>query len=120
MSAGTRAPMRALCRLDEIPDGGSRGFDPVPDGSAGLFAVRRGERVFAYVNACPHIGVPLEWTPHHFLNGDGTRVVCSVHGAEFRVEDGMCLRGPCKGDRLGAVRVEVVDGVVLVPGDAGL
>lgn len=92
----------------------------MPGGVAGLFAVRRGERVFAYVNACPHSGVPLDWTPHRFLNAGGTLVVCSVHGAEFRVEDGMCLRGLCKGDRLDAVRAEVVEGVTLVPDDAGL
>ena len=82
--------------------------------------MRRGERVFAYVNACPHIAVPLDWTPRRFLNDAGSLVVCSVHGAEFRVEDGLCLHGPCKGDRLEAVRAEVVDGVILVPDDAGL
>lgn len=98
----------------------ARGFGPAPGGCIGLFAVRRGERVFAYLNACPHIGVPLEWTPHQFLNAAGTGIVCSLHGAEFRVEDGLCLRGPCKGDRLEAVPCEVVDGVILVPESAGL
>ena len=82
--------------------------------------MRRGERVFAHVNACPHSGVPLDWTPHHFLSTGSTLVVCAVHGAEFRVVDGVCLRGPCKGDRLEAVRAEAVDGVILVPDDAGL
>ena len=120
MHTPTGARNRALCRLDDLPDGGARGFAPPPGGCAGLFAVRRGERVFVYLNACPHLGVPLEWRPHRFLNDDGTRIVCALHAAEFGVEDGVCLRGPCKGDRLEAVPCEVVGGVVLVPGNAGL
>ncbi len=112
--------MRVLCRLDELPDGGTRGFPPAPGGFTGLFALRRGERVQVWVNACPHLGVPLDWTPDQFLTHDGTRIICSTHGAEFRLDDGLCVRGPCKGDRLDAVPATVEDGVVLVPEDAGL
>lgn len=112
--------MRVLCRLDDIPEGGAKGFGPAPGGFTGLFAVRRGEQVVVYVNACPHLGVPLDWTPDRFLSGDGSRIVCATHGAEFRIGDGLCLRGPCLGDRLEAVMIEVNEGVVLVPEDAGL
>ena len=35
---------RALCRIDEIPDGAAKGFPPAPGGFTGLFAVRQGER----------------------------------------------------------------------------
>jgi nitrite reductase/ring-hydroxylating ferredoxin subunit len=111
---------RALCRLDELPDGAARGFGPGPGGFTGLFAVRRGERVFVYVNSCPHIGVPLDWAPDRFLATDGSRIVCSTHGAEFAIETGECLRGPCLGDRLEGVMIEIKDGVLLVPEDAGL
>ena len=109
-----------LCRLDDIPEGGAKGFGPSSGGFTGLFAVRRGEQVVVYVNACPHLGVPLDWTPDRFLSGDGSRIVCATHGAEFRIGDGLCLRGPCLGDRLEAVMIEVNEGVVLVPEDAGL
>jgi nitrite reductase/ring-hydroxylating ferredoxin subunit len=112
--------MRTLCRLEEIPDGGAKGFGPAPGGFTGLFAVRRGGEVRIYVNACPHLGVPLDWTPDRFLSADGQRIVCATHGAEFRIADGLCLRGPCLGERLEAVMIEVRDGVVLVPEDAGL
>ncbi len=111
---------RVLCRLDDIPDGESRGFDAAPGGFTGLFAVRRGDEVRVYVNSCPHIGVPLDWAPHRFLTRDGRRIICAVHGAEFRIEDGECIHGPCLGDRLEAVMIEVKDGLVLVPADAGL
>ncbi len=111
---------RALCRLDDIPDGGAKGFGPPTGGFTGLFAVRRGDAVFVYVNSCPHIGVPLDWAPDRFLTRDASRIICATHGAEFGIEDGVCLRGPCLGDRLEAVMIDVEDGIILVPEDAGL
>ncbi|HET6607494.1 MAG TPA: Rieske 2Fe-2S domain-containing protein [Rhodopila sp.] len=106
---------RPLCRLDEIPDGGAKRFPPKPGEFTGLFAVRRGSAVHVYVNACPHIGTPLDWVPDKFLSADGTMIVCATHGAMFRIEDGVCTRGPCRGDSLEAVVVRVEDGVVMVP-----
>lgn len=111
---------RALCRLDELPEGVARGFGPGPGGFTGLFAVRRGGEVFVYVNSCPHIGVPLDWAPDRFLSTDGQRIVCSTHGAEFTIETGDCIAGPCLGDRLEPVMIDIKDGVLLVPEDAGL
>ena len=112
--------LRPLCHIEEIPDGGARGFGPAEGGFTGLFAVRRGADVVVYVNSCPHIGVPLDWMPDKFLTADGQRIVCATHGAEFRIADGVCVRGPCLGDRLEPVMIEVKDGVILVPEDAGL
>jgi nitrite reductase/ring-hydroxylating ferredoxin subunit len=112
--------LRALCRLDDIPDGGAKGFGPPPGGFTGLFAVRRGAEVFVYINACPHIGVPLDWAPDRFLTSDAGRIICATHGAEFEIGSGECLRGPCLGDRLEAVMIQVKDGIILVAEDAGL
>jgi nitrite reductase/ring-hydroxylating ferredoxin subunit len=114
------AALRTLCRLDDIPDGGARGFPPGPGGFTGLFAVRQGARVFVYVNSCPHIGTPLDWAPDRFLSVDGTHIVCATHGAAFRIEDGVCVGGPCLGDGLETVMIRIRDGTILVPSDAGL
>ena len=103
---------RVLCRLEEIPDGEAKGFPPEPGSFVGLFAVRRGDRVFAYVNACPHVGLPLDPVPDRFLDRQKEAIVCAAHGARFRVEDGECTAGPCIGDALEAVPVEVVEGEV--------
>jgi nitrite reductase/ring-hydroxylating ferredoxin subunit len=111
---------RALCRLEDILDGTSKGFPPPPGGFTGLFAVRQGEEVHVYVNSCPHIGTPLDWTRDRFLSVDGSRIVCATHGAEFRITDGECLRGPCFGDRLEPVAIQIKDGAIYVPEDAGL
>ncbi len=116
---GLPRPSRALCRLEDIADGGARGFSGPPGSFTGLFAVRRGERVFVYVNVCPHIGTSLNLLPDRFLSADGSRVVCVTHGAEFRIEDGRCLAGPCLGQALQSVPTRLADGLVLVPADAG-
>jgi nitrite reductase/ring-hydroxylating ferredoxin subunit len=112
---------RVLCALEDIPDGQSKGFAAAPGGFLGLFAVRRGERVWVYVNSCPHIGVPLDPVPDRFLDRKRENIVCSTHGARFRIEDGVCTTGPCIGEALEAVPARVdAEGRVLVPADAGL
>ncbi|MSP28959.1 MAG: Rieske (2Fe-2S) protein [Acetobacteraceae bacterium] len=116
----TEPGWRALCRVDEVADGESKGFPPVREGYAGLFAVRKGERMFVYVNSCPHIGVPLNWRNDDFLTLDKIRIICATHGAEFRIASGECLLGPCVGEYLDTVELDIRDGVIFVPPDAGL
>ena len=111
---------RCLGRLDAIPDGGTKGFGPAKGGFTGLFAVRRGETAMIYVNACPHLGVPLDWAPDRFLSSDGTRIICSMHGAEFDIATGLCTAGPCRGDSLEAVAFTLADGEITVAETAGL
>lgn len=115
---------RVLCRLDDIPDGGARGFPAAPGGLVGLFAVRRGAEVRVFLNSCPHLGLPLDSLPGRFRDAPGGPVVCGVHGALFDPEDGTCFAGPCAGDALEAVPVRLRgDGngdEVVVPEGAGL
>jgi nitrite reductase/ring-hydroxylating ferredoxin subunit len=47
---------------------------------------------------------------------DKQHILCAAHGAEFRIEDGYCLRGPCMGDRLEPIEVAVEDGSVVLKG----
>ncbi len=117
---GLKAGERLLCRLEELPDGDSRGFPPAPGSFTGLFAIRQGDQVRVYVNSCPHIGVPLDPAPHRFLDAKKTVIICSAHGARFRISDGECISGPCFGEALESVPVRVdAEGRVFVPADAG-
>lgn len=109
--------MTALCRLDDIPDGGSAAF-PVPAGIFGdaesVMAIRRGDEVFVYLNICPHWGSPLDIVPGRFLDRTGEFVVCTTHGALFRIENGLCVKGPCLGASLARVVVSVENGSVSI------
>lgn len=98
----------ALCRLQDLADPGSRGFSlRTLKGSLEFFLVRKGKGVFAYHNHCPHTGVNLDWVPDQFLDPSGGFIQCATHGALFKIEDGVCLRGPCAGDRLLAIELEI-------------
>ena len=101
--------MTLLCRMEEMATVDSRGFSL--DGLE-FFVVRRAHEVFAYVNACPHVGVQLDFRPHRFLTPDKQYILCSTHGAIFGVETGLCARGPCPGESLERVPVEIHDGWV--------
>ncbi len=92
---------RRLCALADIPDPGAKGFEP-PDGARGRagFVVRRGREVVGYVDACPHTGQPLPITPDRYLTREGDLILCTGHGALFRISDGLCVAGPCAGRRL--------------------
>lgn len=103
----------ALCRLTDIEDGAAKGFT-LADGRD-VFVVRAGNAVFGYVNSCPHQGTPLDWTPDTFISEDSGLILCATHGAQFEIADGLCVSGPCAGDRLRPVPVRVdVSGVVVL------
>jgi nitrite reductase/ring-hydroxylating ferredoxin subunit len=112
--AGAGLGWRALCPLAAIPPDGAKGFPPVPGRFTGVFAIRRGESVFVYLNACPHLGVSLDIAPDRFLDARREHIQCSTHGALFRIEDGFCLKGPCAGERLTAIAARVDGDAVLV------
>lgn len=100
---------RVLCRLDELPDPGSKG---IANGESGILVVRQGSAVFVYENRCPHRGIPLEWTPDQFLDSSGRLIQCATHGALFLPESGECIAGPCSGDSLRKLNSYVQDGFV--------
>ena len=108
----TDAP-RPLVALDALPDGVPAECAAEIDGSPeSLILLRRGDTVRAWLNICPHAGRRLDWTPGKFLLSKTGELVCAAHGASFELGFGECVAGPCRGQSLRAVAVEVVDGEV--------
>lgn len=101
-----------LAALADIPDGDARGF-AVDLGRTRrtVIVLRTGDAVTGFVDACPHMGVPLPWRGGGYLTNDGRFLRCVNHGALFD-HDGLCVFGPCKGQRLTPQRLEIVDGDV--------
>jgi nitrite reductase/ring-hydroxylating ferredoxin subunit len=97
-----------LCRIDEIPDGEARGFDPHGLGQDTMLVIRRDNSLYAWRDACPHIsGVPMAWRKDAYLNAARDRIVCSAHGALFDIATGLCTLGPCLGQSLEPITVTV-------------
>lgn len=111
-----RIPAIRLAHVDDLRDPGARGFDPDGTGHDTLFVVRHGGAFRAYRDACPHLGdTPMAWRKDAYLNGDGTRIVCHAHGAQFDIASGECLLGPCLGQRLTPLEIDVTsDGDIVL------
>ncbi|MFL0810982.1 MAG: Rieske 2Fe-2S domain-containing protein [Agarilytica sp.] len=98
-----------LCRSSELDNNQSMRFD---QSSFQFFILRRNNKVYAYRNACPHIGVTLDWAPNQFFSSDGELLQCSTHGALFIPETGACVSGPCRGQSLTQLSVEERNGEI--------
>ena len=105
----------SLCALDDIDDPGAKGFlFGTGKKRFDMFVVRRGDDVFGYVNSCPHLRMPLEILNDKFLNAKKTSIVCSTHGARFRIADGYCFAGPCRRESLKGIPLEIKDGQISI------
>lgn len=103
-----------LCHLSDLADPGSAGFAVEVDGERVLvLVVRCGSEVFAYVNSCPHLGVPLDFQPGQFLDVERRHILCANHGALFRIDNGLCVIGPCSGKSLRSFGITQTDGWIL-------
>ena len=104
-----RAPMpgTVLAPLEELADGAAKEF------------VFRGQAVFGYLNICPHYSSPLNHRAGHFLNEDGSRIRCTMHFAEFRIEDGFGVAGAAQNCWLDPVPVHVEDGNIVISRPGG-
>src|SRR5262245_32269345 len=107
---GSRA-RRKLSDLATLADGRATVIDePGAKLEETILLVRRGDAVAGFVNCCPHMGFALDWKAERIGLDGGTHVRCIHHNAIFRVADDVCVSGPCPGDSLTPVELEIVDG----------
>jgi nitrite reductase/ring-hydroxylating ferredoxin subunit len=102
-----------LCDIDELNEGQSKGFK-VADQS--ILVVKKYGDIHVYENRCPHLGIQMEMVPDQFLDSSRSLIICAMHGALFRIEDGQCVSGPCLNDKLTAIAFEVSDGCIYMTG----
>ena len=112
-----RAPAigTVVAPLDAVPDRQGREF-LFGRGSAAfsMFVVRHGEMVRGYLNLCPHFSLKLNQRGDEFVNADGSLIRCTMHFAEFRIEDGLCIAGACEGSFLDPVPVTIHNGQIVI------
>jgi nitrite reductase/ring-hydroxylating ferredoxin subunit len=107
-------PSRLLATIpaDAIPDEGRvRRFtylDGFSQPRQGLLLRWRGA-LYAYQDRCPHWSASLGEDGEIFDARSGT-LVCQMHGARFELDSGLCILGPCMGDRLEKFHIEVDEG----------
>ncbi|WP_293763186.1 Rieske 2Fe-2S domain-containing protein [uncultured Aquitalea sp.] len=110
------AARRLICPSANLVDG-HRAFRFDVTNSQGqtqaALALRYQGRVYAYLNACRHIPVELDWQQDgNVFDISGQYLVCSMHGAIYRPDNGVCAGGPCRGQKLVSLPVHEEDGQV--------
>lgn len=61
----------------------------------------------AFINRCKHVPIPLDGGSRQFFSSDKQDLLCGTHGARYRLHDGFCTMGPCRGERLDALRLHL-------------
>ncbi|MFK7828527.1 MAG: Rieske (2Fe-2S) protein [Congregibacter sp.] len=69
------------------------------DGRSLILVNRRGE-LFLFENNCPHAQETLDPLGGSISEACGDLIKCQRHGAEFLVQTGECVAGPCMGEFL--------------------
>ena len=107
-----------LCNTSELEENQSKGF-ALPDHTRdpAIFVVRHDNQFYAYENTCPHTTAPLNWQPDQFMDMDNEYIQCSVHGALFQIQDGLCIRGPCVQQSLKAANLVIENSKIYLQDD---
>lgn len=96
-----------ICENKDLEEQQPRSFSVTTEqGIVELFLLKQQDTIRAYLNSCPHLGIPLNWQPDEFLSLEGTHIQCSTHGALFTMEEGHCIVGPCVGQGLTPLTLE--------------
>jgi nitrite reductase/ring-hydroxylating ferredoxin subunit len=113
----TRIRVRA-CRRDELvpavvkPVALPAGADRRP--REALVLLDLAGEVRAYLNRCRHLPIPIDSGSRSFLTFDKQHLLCGTHGALYRLDDGVCIAGPCLHLALEALPLEETDGELFV------
>ena len=101
---------KKLARTADLRDGGTLTFRFKRAGRTidGFLARHDGAWV-AYENLCQHLPVRLDAGSGRFFDGDGRHFVCQAHNATYEPLTGLCIRGPCEGQHLKRLKIEVTE-----------
>lgn len=109
-------PGKAIAAAGELSGGGAdrrtkkfrlildQGHGPKP---AEAFLVFFDGEFHAFLNACRHVGVLLDWAPNEFFDATDELLLCRTHGALYEPATGLCVGGPCIGKSLVRIPIEV-------------
>ncbi|MGQ0532091.1 MAG: Rieske (2Fe-2S) protein [Caulobacteraceae bacterium] len=103
-----------LAHLDVLPD--LCAIVVTPDAGAPFVSIiltRRGDQIAAFHNKCPHAGYPLQRADGRIVIQEGRYIVCGAHGASFTLDGGVCAGGPCNGDPLERIEIELREGKIV-------
>ncbi|MGA8172650.1 MAG: Rieske 2Fe-2S domain-containing protein [Methylocystis sp.] len=112
-----------ICAIESVARGQARPFSlsrVCDDGTTRPFSIfvlrTQSDQCLGYVNVCPHQGAWLNIGDGNFFSEDGERLRCGRHNAEFEIETGLCVKGPCRDKMIETIALVVMDGDVCLCG----
>ena len=95
-----------LCKIADVGKNGKEVCLQTDSGVVYVILFEYQGTVRAYLNICPHQGMPLNLAPDKFMFSGNDLLMCAHHGARFELTTGECVGGACRGARLQMVRVK--------------
>ena len=103
-----RSRKKFIGRVGELSHGTSKKFALRCHGAVlEAMLINYEDRLFAYVNRCRHISLSLDWVDNQFFTEDKRYLICANHGATYEPVSGECIWGPCFGEFLERVPLEI-------------
>jgi len=120
MERESRRGGRVIARVEEMQPGSVKKFWLIcRKYRVDAFLINYEGKFHAYVNRCRHMPTPLDFIRDRFLSEDQLHLMCYTHGALYEFGTGLCIAGPCKGESLYRLPVQIDGGEVLVGCPAG-
>jgi nitrite reductase/ring-hydroxylating ferredoxin subunit len=102
-----------IARVDDVAEGGTLKFPYSQGGKpAEGFLARFQGKLVAYENRCRHLPVHLDFETGRFFTPEGGQFICQTHNAIYEPLTGLCVRGPCEGESLKRLEIEIIGGDV--------
>jgi nitrite reductase/ring-hydroxylating ferredoxin subunit len=102
-----------IARENEVKEGKTVKFSFERGGKPmGGFLARFQGKLVAYENRCRHLPLSLDFHDGRFFSPDGQHFLCQNHNAIYEPLTGLCVRGPCEGESLKVLKIEIVEGEV--------
>ncbi len=105
-----------ICRAQELIESGRgvRFMLNTEHGPQSAFVICYAGGIYGYLNKCAHRSIELDWIPGEFFDIDGQFLICATHGARYHPATGACVSGPCAGQALVQLKLDLVDDEVRV------
>lgn len=104
-----------VANATDVPEGATT-LEVLSDaGEFPMILAHQGGQFYAYVNACPHQFLPLDYRSPQILITAGDKLMCTSHGAMYDLKIGVGTAGHGLGCSLGSVPLEITkDGRILI------
>ncbi len=99
-----------LAKIKDVKQGVWYEFNlQTEDALISLMLIFQDDKYTAFKNFCPHQGRRMNYSVGQFLTTPQGNLVCPAHGAEFNPTDGLCINGPCLGQSLESIHIQLND-----------